>query len=133
VRRGDDTSAGTGGDELRRELSGRFDIDVLGAERDRRFEYPPTFVLAAGERSALPGCAAGHDNRRPAAVQRAGNIGTFHQVEPQLDEVGVDGGIPAAPEIIHRRPRDRHTQLRFMHQRRSTGKRPRKAKKPPQH
>ena len=118
---------------LRRELGGRFDVDVLGTERDRRFEYPPPFFLAAGEPSALPRCAARHDDGRAAAVKRSGNIGAVHQVEPQLDEVGVDGGIPAAPEILHRRPRDRHAQLRFVHQRRSTGKSPRKAKKPPQH
>ena len=41
-------------DEVRRKARGRFDVDILGAERHRRLEDAPPFLFAARKAAALP-------------------------------------------------------------------------------
>ena len=70
-----------------------FQVDVIGAERQRVGEDPPAFVFRSGERTAFPVRPAGHDHRTPPPRQRAGGRRIANRVEPQLDQVGVDDRV----------------------------------------
>ena len=87
------------------------DVDVLGAEIQRVLENAAAFVLAARELAAFPPGAAGHDGGRPAALQRAGRIGTIDEVEPQFDDVGAADGVAAPADLLRRRTGHDHARF----------------------
>ncbi len=66
-----------------------FDVDILGAERQRLAEDATALLLRAFELAAFPHGPARHDHRPPPALQRAGNVRVADRVETQLDQVGV--------------------------------------------
>ena len=101
-----------------------FDVDELGAEIPGAFEDGDPGLLGAVEPPALPGRAAGGDDRQPPAPASApAASASTHAVEAQLDQVGAVDGVAALEELGHRRGRHGRAEQGSWHRVRRNEKR----------